>query len=158
MCAGMDAFREHLVKSLRSGQAFVPFMKALEGVKPELRSVRPRKELHSVYEELEHMRLAQKDLLDFALNPDWKPPKWPEDFWPQPDKEVSDEEWNRAVNGFLKDLNRAVKLAKDSKIDLLSNVPETENTYLREIMIIIEHNAYHLGKILDIRKALGNWK
>ena len=158
MNAGMDGLREHLVKSLKGGQAFVPFKEALEGIRPELRSVRPRGELHSIYEELEHMRLAQKDLLDFALDPDWKPPKWPEMFWPQPGKEASDEEWDRTFNWFFKDMNRAIRLAKDQKIDLLSFVPETENTYLREIMLIIEHNAYHLGKILDIRKALGNWK
>lgn len=154
----MDALREHLVKSLKGGQAFVPFKKALAGIRPELRNVRPNKELHSIYEELEHMRSAQKDLLDFALDPNWKPPKWPEDFWPQPGRELSDEEWNKTLNGFFKELDRAIRLVKDPKIDLLSDVPQTENTYLREIMLIIEHNAYHLGKILDIRKALGNWK
>jgi len=154
----MDALREHLVKSLNGGQAFVPFNKALAGIRPELRNVRPNKELHSIYEELEHMRSAQKDLLDFALDPDWRPPRWPEDFWPQPGRELSDEEWNKTFNGFFKELDRAIRLVKDPKIDLLSDVPQTENTYLREIMLIIEHNAYHLGKILDIRKALGNWK
>ena len=154
----MDALGDHLVKSLKGGQAFVPFNKALAGIRPELRNVRPSKELHSIYEELEHMRSAQKDLLDFALDPDWKPPKWPEDFWPQPGRELSDEEWNKTFNGFFKELDRAIRLVKDPKIDLLSDVPQTENTYLREIMLIIEHNAYHLGKILDIRKALGNWK
>jgi hypothetical protein len=154
----MDALRDHLVKSLKGGQAFVPFNKALAGIRPELRNVRPNKELHSIYEELEHMRSAQKDLLDFALDPDWKPPKWPEDFWPQPGRELSDEEWDKTFNGFFKELDRAIRLVKDPKIDLLSDVPQTENTYLREIMLIIEHNAYHLGKILDIRKALGNWK
>jgi len=154
----MDALRDHLVKSLKGGQAFVPFNKALAGIRPELRNVRPNKELHSIYEELEHMRSAQKDLLDFALDPDWKPPKWPEDFWPQPGRELSDEEWDKTLNGFFKELDRAIRLVKDPKIDLLSDVPQTENTYLREIMLIIEHNAYHLGKILDIRKALGNWK
>ena len=154
----MDALREHLVKSLKGGQAFVPFNKALAGIRPGLRNVRPNKELHSIYEELEHMRSAQKDLLDFALDPDWKPPKWPEDFWPQPGRELSDEEWDKTFNGFFKELDRAIRLVKDPKIDLLSDVPQTENTYLREIMLIIEHNAYHLGKILDIRKALGNWK
>jgi len=154
----MDSLREHLVKSLKGGQAFVPYNKALAGIRPELRNVRPNKALHSIYEELEHMRLAQKDLLDFALDPDWKPPKWPEGFWPLPGQELSDNEWNETFNGFFKDLDRAIRFAKDTRIDLLSDVPQTENTYLREIMLIIEHNAYHVGKILDIRKALGNWK
>jgi hypothetical protein len=154
----MDVLREHLAKSLKGGQAFVPFKEALAGIRPELRNVRPNKELHSIYEELEHMRSAQKDLLDFALDPDWKPPKWPEDFWPQPGRELSDEEWDKTFDGFFKGLERAIRLVKDPKIDLLIDVPQTENTYLREIMLIIEHNAYHLGKILDIRKTLGNWK
>jgi hypothetical protein len=154
----MDVLREHLVKSLKGGQAFVPFKEALAGIRPELRNVRPNKELHSIYEELEHMRSAQEDLLDFALDPDWKPPKWPEDFWPQLGQVLSNEEWDETFNGFFKGLDRAIGLVKDPKIDLLSDVPQTENTYLREVMLIIEHNAYHLGKILDIRKALGNWK
>jgi hypothetical protein len=154
----MDVLREHLVKSLKGGQAFVPFKEALAGIRPELRNVRPNKELHSIYEELEHMRSAQKDLLDFALDPDWKPQKWPEDFWPQLGQVLSNEEWDETFNGFFKGLDRAIGLVKDPKIDLLSDVPQTEDTYLREVMLIIEHNAYHLGKILDIRKALGNWK
>jgi len=154
----MDAFREHLVLSLKGGQAFVDYKAGLEGIKPELRGVRPNKALHSVYEELEHMRRAQEDLLDFALDPDWKPKEWPTGFWPEPGHKPTEEEWKKSVNAFFNDLNKAVKLAKDEKIDLLSMVPQTENTYLRELMIIIEHNAYHYGKILDIRKALGDWK
>ena len=154
----MDALREHIVKSLKGGQAFVPYKKALEGVKPELRGVRTNKDTHSIYEELEHMRLAQKDLLDFALDPDWKPTEWPKGFWPEPGHVPTEDEWKKTLNEFLKDQSRAVKFAKDTNIDLLSMVPQTENTYLRELMIIIEHNAYHFGKILDIRKALGDWK
>ncbi len=73
----MDALREHIVKSLKGGQAFIAYKEALEDVKPELRGVRPNKAIHSVFEELEHMRRAQKDLLDFALDPDWKPTEWP---------------------------------------------------------------------------------
>ncbi|HIH87798.1 TPA: hypothetical protein HA344_01145 [Candidatus Bathyarchaeota archaeon] len=154
----MDAFREHLVLSLKGGQAFVDYKAGLDGIKPELRGVRPNKALHSVYEELEHMRRAQEDLLDFALDPDWKPKEWPMGFWPEPGHKPTEEEWRKSVDGFFKDQRRALKLAKDEKIDLLSMVPQTENTYLRELMIIIEHNAYHFGKILDIRKALGDWK
>ena len=153
-----DAFREHLVNSLKGGQAFVSYKKALDGIRPECRGARTCGENHSIYEELEHMRLAQKDLLDFALDPGWKPPSWPEGFWPEAGHVPSDAEWKATVDGFFKDMNRAVRLAGDTKIDLLSCVPQTENTYLREIMLIIEHNAYHLGKIVDIRKALGNWK
>ena len=154
----MDALREHIVKSLKGGQAFISYKKALEGIKPELRGVRPNMAIHSIYEELEHMRLAQKDLLDFALDPDWKPAEWPKGFWPEASHKPSDAEWRKTLNGFFRDMNRAVRLAENTDIDLLSIVPQTENTYLRELMITIEHNSYHFGKILDIRKSLGDWK
>ena len=154
----MEYLKEYLVKSLKGGHAFVSYDKALRGINPEIRGVRLRTEIHSIYEELEHMRRAQKDLLDFALDPDWKPANWPEGFWPESGHIPSDKEWETTHNGFLKDLDRAVKLAGDPVIDLLSYVPQTENTYLREVMLIIEHNAYHLGKIMDIRKSLGDWK
>jgi hypothetical protein len=155
----LDILREQLVKSLRGGQAFVPFRRALDGVRPELRGVRPSGALHSIYEELEHMRIAQEDLLYYALEPDWESPEWPGGFWPEPRGEVSDEEWEASVGGFLGDLEKAVEMVGDPEIDLLSIIPGSEEyTFLREAVIIIEHNAYHLGKILDIRKALGNWK
>lgn len=151
--------REHLVKSLKGGQAFVPYRKALEGIRPDIRGVRPNDKLHSIYEELEHMRICQEDLLYYALEPDWDSPEWPAGFWPKPSQKISDEEWDRSVNGFFKDLNKAVEMVEDPNIDLLSIIPGSiEYTYLREVTIIIEHNAYHLGKILDIRKALDNWK
>ena len=154
----MDALRDQLTKSLGGGQAFVPYKKALEGIKPELRNKRPNERLHSIYQELEHMRLAQQDLLYYAIDDDWESPDWPEGFWPDPDKELTDAEWKKTVDGFFSDLEKAVKLVNDPKIDLQSIIPGSdEYTYLREIIIIIEHNAYHLGKLMDIRKALGNW-
>jgi len=153
----MDALREHLSKSLKGGQAFVDYKTGLNGVRPELRGVRTNKAIHSIYEELEHMRRAQDDLLDFALDLDWKPTEWPTGFWPESEQRPTDSEWKKSIDGFLNGQKRALKLAKNKEIDLLSMVPQTENTYLREIMIIIEHNAYHYGKILDIRKALGDW-
>ncbi len=155
----MDVLREQLAKSLRGGQAFVPYKKALEGIRPELRGVRPDDSLHSIYEELEHMRICQEDLLYYAIDPDWESPEWPSGLWPTPSQEVSDKEWDKTVNGFFRDMDRAVEMVKDQDIDLLSVIPGSdEYTYLREVVIIIEHNAYHLGKILDIRKALDNWR
>ena len=155
----MDILREHLVRSLRGGQAFASFEKALTGVKPEFINVRPDEALHSVYEELEHMRIAQHDLLYYAFDEGWEPRPWPKGFWPEPGFEASVEDWEASVRGFMGDLVRAVELVEDPEIDPLSMIPGSVNefTYLREIMIIIEHNAYHLGKIVDIRKSLGNW-
>ncbi len=155
----MGVLREHLVRSLRGGQAFVSFEKALSGVKPEVINVRPGLALHSVYEELEHMRIAQQDLLYYAFEEGWEPRPWPEGFWPVPGFEASVEDWEEAMGGFMGDLGKAVELVEDPEVDPLSVIPGSVNefTYLREITIIIEHNAYHLGKIVDIRKALGDW-
>jgi hypothetical protein len=153
----LDVLREHLARSLRGGQAFVPYVKALEGIRPELRGVRPNEKLHSIYEELEHMRRAQEDLLYYALEAEWESPDWPSGFWPETKKKPTDGEWDQTVEGFLSDLDRTVQMVEDPKIDLLSQIPGSEYTYLREVTLIIEHNAYHLGKIMDIRKTLGNW-
>jgi hypothetical protein len=151
--------REHLVKSLRGGQAFASFEKALSGVTPEFINMRPSGTLHSVYEELEHMRIAQQDLLYYAFDEGWEPRPWPEGFWPVPGFEASWGDWEAAVRGFMGDLGKAVELVENPEIGLLSVIPGSVNefTYLREITIIIEHNAYHLGKIVDIRKVLGDW-
>lgn len=155
----MDVLRERLVRSLRSGQAFVSFEKALSGLKPEHRNLKPNGALHSVYEELEHMRNCQQDLLYYCFDEGWEPRPWPEGFWPTPGHEATDEEWEATVSGFMGDLEKAVELVENPEIDPLSVIPGSANefTYLRNITIIIEHNAYHLGKIVDIRKALGDW-
>jgi hypothetical protein len=155
----MDVLREHLVRSLRGGQAFVSFEKALSKAKPDSINARLNGALHSIYEELEHMRLAQQDLLYYTFEEGWEPRQWPEGFWPEPGFEASEADWEEAVKGFIGDLEKAVELAEDPEIDPLSVIPGSVNefTYLREITIIIEHNAYHLGKIVDIRKALGDW-
>jgi hypothetical protein len=155
----MEALRDQLTKSLGGGQAFLPHRKALEGIKPELRNLKPNENLHSIYEELEHMRIAQQDLLYYAIEDEWDSPEWPKGFWPKPGSEISEKDWEVSVEGFFNDLEKAIKLVNAPEIDLLSTIPGSiEYTYLREIVIIIEHNAYHLGKIMDIRKALGNWK
>ena len=155
----MNVLKANLIKSLQGGQAFVPYKKGLDNIKPELWNVRPNNEIHSIYEELEHMRRAQEDLFNYMLDSDWESPNWPEGFWPEPEKKLSEQEWDKSFNGFFDTLKKTVELVEDNNIDILSLVPGAlEYTYLREIMIIIEHNSYHYGKILDIRKALKDWK
>ncbi len=154
----MDVLREQLAKSLQGGQAFVSFKKALDGVIPEVFNKKPSKGLHTIYQELEHMRIAQEDLLYYALLDEWDSPPWPEGFWPKDGYVASQGDWDKTVEGFFGDLEKALKLVENPEIDLFSLIPGSEYTYLREIIIIIEHNAYHLGKIVDIRKALGDWK
>jgi uncharacterized damage-inducible protein DinB len=154
-----EILRDNLVKSLKGGNAFVPINNALENVDPKIRNKKANENTHSVWEELEHMRIAQEDIINYMLDANWKSPEWPAEYWPKEKDNISDTEWNNSLNGFLSDLDKAITIAKDENIDLLSIIPHTkEHTYLREILILIEHNAYHTGKILDIRKSLGDWK
>ena len=154
----MDILREQIINSLKGGHAFISVEKALEGIDPDKRNLRPNENLHSIWEELEHLRLAQKDLLYYMIDPDWKSPKWPEGYWPDENLKFDEKVWEKTHKDFFGDLNKSIELAADPEIDLLRIIPHTEShTYLREFFILIEHNSYHLGKIVDIRKTLGNW-
>ena len=154
----MERLREHVVNSLKGGQAFVPIEKVINNLSPAVRNKKPNENLHSIWEELEHIRIAQEDILQYVINPEWQSPKWPEGYWPKLNINLSDKQWEKTYNGFINDLNKVIELVNNPKIDLLAIIPHTTaHTYLREFSIIVEHNAYHLGKIVDIRKALGDW-
>lgn len=154
----MERLRKHLVNSLKGGQAFVPIEKAINNVSPAVRNKKPNENIHSIWEELEHIRIVQEDILKYIINPEWQSPKWPEGYWPKLTINLSDEQWEKTYNGFINDLNKVIELVNDPKIDLLAIIPHTTaHTYLREFLLIVEHNAYHVGKIVDIRKALNDW-
>ncbi len=154
-----DIIREHLVKALTGGNAFVPYKEALKNIDPKKRNIKANEFTHTVWEEIEHMRIAQEDIINYMLDADWKSPEWPKEYWPKKKDIISEVEWKNALDGFLSGLDKAIEITNDESIDLLSIIPHTkEHTYLREILLIIEHNAYHIGKILDIRKSLGDWK
>ena len=154
----MESLRKQLVNSLKGGEAFAPIEKCLKNISPEKRNIKINDNLHTIWEELEHLRLAQEDIYQYMINPEWKSPEWPSGYWPEPVDKLQDESWNKTYTGFLQDLNDVIEFVKNSEIDLLNIIPHTtEHTYLREILLIIEHNDYHIGKIVDIRKALDDW-
>lgn len=154
----MEGLKKHLINSLKGGQAFVTIEKALDNISPEVRYKKPNDQLHTIWEELEHMRIAQKDILDYMIDPNAQSPKWPEGYWPEQTDTLSDKMWIETYNGFFEDFNKLIELVNDPEIDLLAIIPHTTaHTYLREFCIIVEHNAYHVGKIVDIRKALNDW-
>lgn len=153
-----NALRKNLIELLQGGQAYMPPKKVLDGLKPELRHVRPASGQHSVWEELEHIRLAQEDILRYTLDASWESPPWPEGFWPDPAEELTDERWSATVSAFFADLDEVIRLVQDSQVDLTARIPHGEwRTYLREVLLVADHNAYHFGKIVLIRKLLGNW-
>jgi uncharacterized damage-inducible protein DinB len=150
--------RKNLVELLRGGHAHLTPEHALNGLSPALRNVRPANSPHSVWENLEHMRLAQEDILRYTIDASWVSPDFPEGYWPKETGELTEEAWAASVTAFITDLEEVVKLVEDRNLDLTAEIPHGEGrTYLREILLVADHNAYHLGQIVQIRKSLGDW-
>ena len=149
------ALREEVVKLLRGAQAHVTLDYALEGLSPEWRAHR-QPGLHSIWQLLEHMRVAQEDILRYTLDPGWTSPAWPDGYWPENLSFLPEETWQKTRQGFQSDLDDAAQLAQE--VDLTSSIPHGEGrTYLRQLLLIADHNAYHLGQIVVVRKMLGQW-
>jgi uncharacterized damage-inducible protein DinB len=152
------SFRTSLVELLKGGQAHSTIQDALEGVDPKNRTVRPAGFSHSVWELLEHMRLAQEDILRYTLDPNWVSPEFPAGYWSSNPEQVQDEDWHKSVSHFFADLEETIKLTEDQSVDLTAEIPHAQgHTYLREILLIADHNAYHLGQLIQVRKALEDW-
>lgn len=151
--------REHLVNLLRGGQAHVTVQQALNDLKPASRNVRPVNGEHSVWEDWEHVRLAQEDILRYTIDASWVSPPFPDGYWPKATEQVTEEMWAKSVAAFFADLEEVINLAQNLDIDLTAEIPHGEggHTYLREILLVADHNAYHLGQIVQTRKALGEW-
>jgi uncharacterized damage-inducible protein DinB len=150
--------RQNLIELLRGGQAHVTPEQALDSINPALRHVRPATGLHSVWEELEHVRICQEDILRYTLDAAWTSPAFPPDYWPKVTEHLTEEAWSASVAGFFADLAAVIALVEDQSLDLTSELPHGEGrTYLREILLVADHNAYHLGQIVQLRKALGDW-
>ena len=114
---------------------------------------------HSPWELLEHLRLAQRDLLDFCRDSGYKAPKWPDDYWPASAAPPDDATWDRSVKAFVADREELKALVSDASLDLTAKIPHgTGQTYLRSILLVADHNAYHVGQLVAVRQQLGAWK
>ncbi len=153
-----SSLRNNLVELLQGGQAHLPAKKILKVLKPALRNVRPSDGSHSIYEEIEHLRIAQEDILRYTLDPSWKSPVWPDGYWPSNNEGLTDAIWDKTIAGFFSDLVEVTDLIQNLKIDLTAEIPHGEgHTYLREILLVADHNSYHLGQIVQTMKTLGAW-
>lgn len=152
------ALREHLLYLLRGGGAHLPFDKAVAGLPPELRGVRPAGSPHTPWRLLEHMRIAQRDILEFTRNPRHVSPSWPDGYWPQGDAPPDAPAWDRSVAAFEADLRAMAELVADPRTDLFTPLPHGKGqTALREALLVADHNAYHLGQLVEVRRMLGGW-
>jgi len=138
--------------------AHVGLERALEGLPVELRGKRPPGLVHSVWQLLEHIRLAQEDLLQYALDPDWTSPPWPEGYWPPEPAPASSQAWERSLEAVRAERDRALELLHDTGRDLTAPLPHArQHDLLRQLMLLADHNAYHCAQIVDARRALGAW-
>jgi len=152
------ALRQHLFDLLKGGNAHVTIREALEDFPAELRGKRLKGAAHSPWELLEHMRIAQWDILEFSRNPNHKSPQFPDGYWPKGPEPPDLKAWDRAVQSFCQDLESMGALVADEGTDLHARIPHGDGqTILREALLTADHNAYHLGQLVLLRRMLGAW-
>lgn len=152
------ALRQHLVDLLRGGSAHAKFDQVIAGIPPKLRASKPAGIPHSPWMLLEHLRIAQWDILEFSRNRKHVSPDWPEGYWPKPEPRPSATAWDANINKFRQDLKAMEALVKNSKTDLFAKIPWGQGqTILRQALLLADHNAYHQAQLVDVRRLLGIW-
>ena len=151
--------RDHLSRVLDWEEARAGFDKAVADVPPHMRGTAPPGLPHSLWQLVEHIRMAQWDILDFSRNADYKAMKWPDDYWPRSPAPPSEGAWDESLARVRADRAALQQLAADPAIDLTARIPHgTGQTVLRELLLVADHTAYHVGQIVVVRQLLGIWK
>ena len=149
--------RRDLIELLEGKGAHVGVGPAFANLAPEHRAARGGKDGHTVWQELEHLRIAQEDILRFTLEPGWTSPAWPDGYWPDVET-PTEEQWRASLAAFRSDLDEVMALVRDPARDLTAEIPHGKGrSYLREVLVVADHNAYHLGQVIEIRRLLGAW-
>jgi hypothetical protein len=149
------SLRRHLENTLRMKGAHLTFDAAVADFPAALRGLKPAGAPHSAWQLLEHMRIAQADILDFSRNPAYSEKKFPDDYWPAAETPPGEEAWTATVEQFRRDLEAMQALVADTAQDLLAKIPHGKGqTLLREALLVADHNAYHLGQFVFLRKML----
>ena len=147
--------REHVLYVLRGGGAHIKFEEAIKGFPAEFFNARAEGVPYTPWQLLEHMRIAQWDILEFSRSAAHVSPEWPEGYWPDKSKEAGEEDWRQSVERFQADLREMEALVEDAASDLYASIPHGDGqTLLREALLVADHNAYHLGALVTLRRAL----
>jgi hypothetical protein len=155
----IQSLRKELDRLLAGKGAHADFDAAIADFPPKLRGVRPEGAAHSAWEVLEHLRIAQWDMLEFSRDPKHVSPAWPAGYWPKSSKPESGAAWGLTVKAIHRDLAAMRKLVSDPKSDLFTPFAHGEGqTLLREALQMADHNAYHIGELVLLRRLLGAWK
>ncbi len=150
--------RKHLLYLLGGGGAHTSFDKAVAGIAPRLRGVKPPGAPHTAWQLVEHMRLAQWDILEFSRSPAHVSPEWPAGYWPESEAPPDSKAWENSLEQFRADLKAMEELVADPATDLYARIPHGDGqTILREALLVADHNAYHLGQLVLVRRLLGAW-
>ena len=150
---------EHVVEVLKGGQAHVDFDGALKNWPANLQGKTPKGAAHSGWQLLEHMRIAQWDILQFTRNPKHVSPEFPAGYWPKTQAPPDKHAWKKSVEAFRADLKAMIEIVENETTDLYAPIPHGEGqTVLREALLLADHNAYHLGELVLLRRLLGAWK
>jgi uncharacterized damage-inducible protein DinB len=150
--------REHVLYLLKRGGAHPDFEKAIADLSEDLRGARAEGVPHTPWRLLEHMRIAQQDILEFTRDARHESPDWPEGYWPAGDGPPDEKAWDRSVGAFRAGLRAMQDLVADPATDLLAPLPHGRGqTALREALLVADHNAYHLGQLVVVRRLLGAW-
>ncbi len=149
-----DSLRQHVVLLLDGGKAHARAKDVLATFPADRCGKRPRGAQHSGWQLLEHMRIAQRDILEYARKPDWVSPPWPEGYWHESPKPPSASAWQRSATAFLTDLRACVRAARNPRIDLLADIPHCGVSWLRELFLVADHNAWHLGQLVQLQRRL----
>ncbi|QGJ70663.1 ABC transporter [Planctomycetales bacterium 10988] len=153
-----QSLRDHVIYLLQGGGAHLDFDRAIADLPKDLRGSRVKGIPHTPWRLLEHLRICQWDILEFSQNPEHISPEFPIGYWPKDDAPPSEEVWDQNIQTFQKDLQAMVDLVDDPATDLFAPIPHGDGqTILREALLVADHNAYHLGQLVVIRRALGAW-
>ncbi|MGA8622575.1 MAG: DinB family protein [Candidatus Sulfotelmatobacter sp.] len=151
--------REHVLYLLNGGGAHAKFDDVVKDMPEKLRGVKPNGLPHSAWMLLEHLRVAQWDILEFSRESKHESPKWPEGYWPKTEAPPSAAAWNQSIQQFRKGLKAVEDLVTNPKTDLFARIPWGDGqTILRQALLVADHNAYHLGQLIDVRRLVGAWK
>lgn len=153
-----QALREHLLYLLQGGGAHLSFEQAVTSQPEDLRGAKVEGSSHTPWRLLEHLRICQWDILEFSRNPDHVSPDFPDGYWPKTDAPPNAEAWEESIRGFQSDLQAMIDLVADPSTDLFAPIPGGDGqTILREALLVADHNAYHLGQLVFLRRCLGAW-
>ena len=154
-----DALRQHLLDLLRGGHAHADFDTAVADFPSQLRGKKPKGAPQTAWQLLEHLRIAQWDILEFSRNAKHVSPSWPDGYWPKTEAPPTPAAWNNSVRSFRADLKAMARLVANPKSDLFARIPHGDGqTFLREALLVADHNAYHIGQLILVRRLLGAWK